>query len=468
MDRRVDAKNNWWGLSLTGIDSMDIHPSATDGAETNPFDIHYKGWRNTTGINWEHVFSTRSFGVLSVSNSEQEQTISTTAQMLDNAQAYFEDSHDGATTGKYDWTFEAKPWITLTAGGAGSLNRMYYDVQQPIQIPNPYSPDPTVGGTMSMDRVFTTSSSAAYIEAAASLPHGMRIVGGERVSQWALLGSTVATPKAVFFSPILRTGMMMHIGYAEYAQLPPSLYILSFSNQREMTPIRSRHFTGGVNVLDRRNLRITLNAYEKNYRDYPVSVDFPQLTMANIADTFGQAFLMFPMKSKGLGTARGLEAAVDWRPATRLTLAATTTYMRSWYSGLDGVLRKGAFDMPLVANFSGNALLGKGWTASFRYSTSTGRPYTPDNMELSTAQDRDVYDLSKLNSFRAPTYSRLDLRSEWTHPTRHGTLSVHLGLENALGATNFYCNLWMPWHDGGVEQQNQMPRFPDFGIKFYR
>jgi hypothetical protein len=228
-----------------------------------------------------------------------------------------------------------------------------------------------------------------------------------------------------------------------------------------MTPIRSRQLTGGVNLIDRRNLRVTLNAYEKHYRNYPVSTDFPQLTMANIADTFGQAFLMFPMESKGLGIARGVEAAVDWRPTSRLTLASATTYMRSWYSGLDGVLRKGAFDMPLVANFSGNALLGKGWTVSFRYSTSTGRPFTPDNMVLSTAQDRDVYDLTKLNSLRAPIYRTLDFRGEWTHPTQHGILSVHLGLENALGTTNFYSNLWMPWHDEGgraAESKAAVPR----------
>ena len=81
-DRRVDEKNNWWGLSLTGIDSMLIHPDTGDDFETNPFIIQYSGWRNTTGINWEHIFSAKSFAILSVSNSEQQQTINQTAQVL--------------------------------------------------------------------------------------------------------------------------------------------------------------------------------------------------------------------------------------------------------------------------------------------------------------------------------------------------------------------------------------------------
>jgi hypothetical protein len=482
---RVDEKNNWWGLSLTGVDSMNIHPDPDDGWETNPFNIRYSGWRNTTGINWQHIYSARSFGVMSVSNSEQRQTINETDQLLNNAQAYYENSHDGITTLKYDWTFQPKARIILTDGVQSSVDRMNYNVQQPIALPNPYSSDPTPAVVtdqtpavvtepapavaMSIDRIFTPVSSAVYGQAAVELPHGMKIVVGEHVSQWAIVGSAVATPKAIYFAPVFRSGMMMHIGYAEYAQLPPSLYLLSFANQHSLTPIRSRQLTAGLNVVDLRRVRVTVNAYQKLYSAYPVSVNFPQLTMANITDTFGQVFLMFPMTSQGRGVTRGVETAVDLRPMRRLSLTSAVTYMRSWYSGLDGVLRKGNLDMPVVANFSGNMQLGKGWTASFRYSGATGRPYTPDNIALSMSQDRDVYDLTQLNSLRAPMYSRLDFRAEWTHPMHRGFLTVHVGLENALGTSNFYSNQWMPRCNGGTcgtLEQDQTPRFPDVGVRY--
>jgi hypothetical protein len=146
--------------------------------------------------------------------------------------------------------------------------------------------------------------------------------------------------------------------------------------------------------------------------------------------------------------------------------------MRSWYSGLDGVLRKGNLDMPLDGNVLGNILLGRGWTASFRYSGATGRPYTPDNMALSEAQDRDVYDLTQINAVRAPMYSRLDFRWEWTHQLRRGSLVTHFGLENALDRSNFYSNEWRSNCQisfntvCGVLQQNQMPMFPDAGLQW--
>ncbi len=62
----LDDNDNWWGLSLTGIDSISIRPSAKDAYETNPFDIIYSGWRNTTGVNWQHLFSAKSFLTVSI------------------------------------------------------------------------------------------------------------------------------------------------------------------------------------------------------------------------------------------------------------------------------------------------------------------------------------------------------------------------------------------------------------------
>jgi hypothetical protein len=225
-------------------------------------------------------------------------------------------------------------------------------------------------------------------------------------------------------------------------------------------------------VAGTERLRIALNIYQKLYSNYPVATMFPQLSMANIADTFGQAFLMFPMAGQGRGVARGVETEVECRPFRKLTLSGSLTYMRSWYSGLDGILRKGNFDMPLVGNITGNTPLGRGWTASFRYSGSTGRPYTPDNMALSEAQNRDVYNLTQINSVRAPMYRRLDFRAEWTHRLRHGSLVTHAGLENALGTTNFYSNQWTPRCNAsnsavcGTLEQDQMPRFPDAGLLY--
>ncbi|WP_158945310.1 TonB-dependent siderophore receptor [Granulicella sp. S190] len=464
-DKRVDDRNNWWGLSLTGIDSINIHPSPTDPFETNPYDIHYQGWRNTTGLNWQHVLSARSFGVLSVSNSQQSQTVLQDAQLLNEAPIYSEESSDGVSTIKYDWTLQAKQWLTVTSGARASVDRLDYRVDQPLGLQNPYSEDPAPLDATSLNRRFTPFSSAVYGQASVLLPHGMKLVGGERVSQWAITGSTIWSPKVLFVAPIL--GRLVHVGYAEYAQLPPNLYLVSFTNQQTLKPIRSKQYTAGIDVVQSLHIAVSVEAYRKRYMDYPVATNYPQLSLANIADTFGQAFLLFRMTSAGLGLAQGAELSVRYKPTSGFTVTSAVTYARSWYSGLDGVLRRGNYDIPFVANIAGTLALRKRMVLTSRYSQTSGRPYTPDNIALSDAQDRDVYDLSMINAARSAAYHRLDFRLEQSHPLRRGVFTWHVGLENALGSSNFYSYQWRPRAgDLGVLAQDQLPRFPDGGIKF--
>ncbi len=107
----------------------------TDSFETNPYDIHYQGWRNTTGLNWQHVLSKRSFGVLSLSNSEQSQTVLEDAQLLDDASIYSENTSDGVTTLSTTGRCRRSSGLTLTSGARSSVDRLNYRVDQPLGLP---------------------------------------------------------------------------------------------------------------------------------------------------------------------------------------------------------------------------------------------------------------------------------------------------------------------------------------------
>jgi hypothetical protein len=462
---RVDDKDNWWGLSLTGIDSISVHPSSKDAFETNPYDITYRGWRNTSGLNWQHVYSTKSLLTVGIANSQQTQRVLQRDQLDANAIIYDEATSDGITTFKADWMSERSSRLNLSAGLRDSVDRIDYDIKQPLGLPNPYSESPFPTDAGSFRREFATANGALYSQASFPLFSRVKITIGQRFAYWALGGHTEWTPKALIASPIL--GRLAHIGYAEYAQTAPTLYIVSFDNQRRFKPIRAQQITGGIDLFDTSSVHATLELYQKKYFAYPVALYYPQLTMANIADTFGQAFLMFPMTSEGSGLARGIELSIEARLATRLQLTGTVTYARSWFSGLDGVLRRGNFDLPSVANLGLVWNAGRSTIGTVRYGTASGRPFTPDNLALSFAQNRDVYDLGRVNSLRSAPYSRLDFRVEHSKKIHKGVATLHIGLQNALGTSNFYSNQWRPrCPKCGVLQQDQMPRFPDGGVQY--
>jgi hypothetical protein len=464
---RAEAKagehDQWWGMSLTGIDSLLIHPDIRDKSETSPYDISYKGWRNTAGINWQHTFSPTSFGVASLAHSIQSQAVVDNAQRLKGATVYNENTSDRISTFKYDWEYQPSHLLVISAGGRAAVDELNYNVAQALGLQDPYSNDPKPVNATAMLRRFATTSSAAYAQATLSLSHSIQLSAGMRSEQWALGGHHADTARALLSAPLF--GRLVHLGYTEYAQIPPALYLLSYNNLQSLRPIRAQHWTGGITLVDDRHIRATLEAYQKRYLDYPVSAAHPELSMANIADTFGTAFLMFPMTAAGKGIARGAELTVAAHLDARTSVTVTATYSRSWYSGLDGVLRRGNFDKPIVVNLLGNRKLNHSMQFSWRYTVTSGTPYTPDNMALSYAQNRDVYSLNQINSLRSSAYSRLDFRLEQTLKLGQRTMLWHAGLQNAFDNQNFYCYLWKPTL-GGVSEQTQMPIFPDAGLKF--
>ena len=464
-DGRWNERNSWWGISLTGVDSMDIQPSATDVAETNPYDVHYSGWRNTTGVNWQHEFSARSFGVASVAYAQQSQRIAEDAQLLEGSVVYDERTTDRISTVKYDWTRQLGARTTLTAGGRGALDQIDYRVAQPQGLQNPYSSDAEPLNASGMARNFASFSSAGYIQASIQLPKHATLVLGERAMQWALGGHAGTTGKALLTVPV--AGHAVYAGYAEYLQMPATLFLLSFNNARTLGPIASRQFTTGVHLVQTTRAKVVLEAYEKRYANYPVAAGLPQLSLANVADTFGQAFLLFPMISKGTGVARGVELTVASKPARSLNLTGTLVYARSWYAALDGVLRRGNYDVPLSASLAGVWSMRHGMALSARYAATSGKPYTPDNLPVSIEQNRDVYDLSRINSVRSSAYRRLDFRFEQGLRLGTGVMTWHAGLNNALGNDNFYAMQWEPRLDNGTQaRESQLPRFPDGGVKY--
>ena len=473
-EKRLNARDSLWGISLAGVDSITIHPDPKDSQETNPFQIGYSGWRDTTGLNWQHLYSARLLGVASVAYATQSQSIAESGQLQNGDIVYNENTRDGISTVKYDAMWQASSRLVVTGGGRVALDELHYTVAQPIGLQNPYESNPAPIDKGGFAEEFGTASSSAYLQGTLSMTHGAQLVVGERALSWALGGHLGITGKALFSAPVL--GRMVHVGYSELEQMPPTLYLLSFNNLQSLKPIKSRQETAGMTLADTTRNRITLETYNKTYSDYPVAANIPQLSLANVADTFGQAFLMFPMVGKGEGIARGVELTVQNHTTSRLDLTGTLTYSRSLYTGLDGVWRRGNFDLPLAGNFLGVWKVGRGMALSWRYTATSGKVYTPDNMQLSSAQNRDVYDLTKVNGDRSSAYARLDFRVEQAHKLGVGVLTWHAGLQNAFDRKNFYAYMWQPHLTAasaakrgipyGPSEQDQMPLTPDGGVKY--
>lgn len=477
-------------LSLGGIDSININPDAKDPGETVTIDTQYSGWRATNGLRWQHIYSPSNFGVVTISRSEQAQHIDQQDQLINNTilpgqglgadgstPVYHEVTRDGTTVLGYDYTVEIAPNISLIAGSTAKVAQVNYDIAQPVGQQSPLSVDPARTDATSFASNFAYGTSGSYAEATWRVLPPWSITGGGRVQTFALGGHTTITPR-LRTSYRLNEDTSLHLAYGEYAQMPPTVYILAYPQNRALQPIRARHYVAGVSLWSSRAIHVGIEAYRKQYQDYPVSTEYPQLSLANLVDTLGQQFIWIPMTSKGRGVSQGVELFTEMRLGRHFTAQANISYSRAKFSGLDGVLRAGNFDFPIVMNAAGTWHSGRRYDFSFRYEVTSGRPYTPFLYDESIAQNRGIYDVSQLNAKRGPAYSRLDFQINRNFQVGNGNIWVYAGLENAFNTSNFLGYAWMPrcaikqtycntYEDGKhYTAVEQIPHFPNFGIRY--
>jgi hypothetical protein len=482
--RHNDASGNRLTLlQVAGWDSIQVTPCAGDTAETSSIDSQYTGWRETTGAEVQRVYSTHSFGVASVSDSEQIEHIHQQEQILTplnfaqvildcpipaalaiQTPVYMEDSNNAFSNAsyRYEWATRA---FAFSAGSAVWLQRPDYQIQQPIGAFSPYSTDEVRADSTSFASDFSTGETGSYAQFTGRPFKPLEVSAGARVQTFALGNHTTITPR-VSLRYSIGEFVGIHVAYASYAQMPPSVYMLSYPENRSMLPMRSTHEVAGMDFGFVRSSQIRIEAYKKQYTDIPASTEYPTVNLHDMVDMLGQQFVWLPLNSGGSGKSSGIELSDLSRIGSTLTLRGSIAYSRAMFEGLDHVLRPSNFDFPWILNLVALKRFSHGYEISSRYGYATGRPYTPLDMPDTIAQNRPVYDVTQMNAVRAPYYARLDAQMNKDVIVRGLHMEIYAGVNNILDRQNFLSYVYLPRTHCQVTTINQMPIFPNFGLRY--
>jgi TonB-dependent Receptor Plug Domain len=488
--RKNDARGDHLTLlNVAGWDSIEIQPCPDDWVETSAIDSQYSGWRETSGVQWQHVYSNRSFGVIDVSDSEQIEQINQQDQVFNRhnnrvqpvrtcpgplniikaTPVYSEDSNNAFSSAKYRYEWGTSR-MAFTSGGSVWFQRPHFKVSQPYGAFSPYSAAPVRTDVTSFDSQLYKSESGTYAQFVARPLRALSFSGGARFQTFAFGHHTTATPR---LNAAYRFGERagLNIAYAGYAQLPPYAYLVAYPSNRSMLPMRVTHEIIGMDFAVGQSSTMRLEAYNKTYSDIPASTEYPAVSIHTLLDMLGDQLVWLPMSTKGRGKASGLELSDTSRFGSRFQMQGSVAYSRAKFAGSDGILRPSNFDFPWIANLAAIERLAHGVLTSARFGYATGRPYTPFDLKDSIAQNRPIYDLTKVNVNRAPDYARLDvlLRKEMVIRDVHWEL--YGGVDNVLNRSNFLSYAWMPramalnpeWIP--VTTLWQTPIFPNFGIR---
>ncbi len=475
----LNPKNRIWVVNLTGIDNIRLGPidgkTNEENVELDNLDIRYRGWRSATGFNWQRVYGDRGVGLFGFSHSEAsvDQQVKdllqfpangrTLQQIIDQTPpVYREDSREGETTLKYDLTLFNPMVDKVQAGGSLKLFRINYDAAQPTgNNDNPFSVR-TDANPFNLNRNFTAWQIGAYVQGSQNLGSRLNLTLGGRFDRYQYIDANRFSPRAGL-SYRLTDKLSLRASYGRYYQQPFFLFLSAFPINRQLAPSASTHFVTGLSYQFSNTLRMTVEGYVKNYRDYPVSLEYPAFSLANSGDTFAVRDLLFPLASAGRGRVRGFEVFLEKKFTSKWFGQTNVAVSRTRHAALDGIFRPGSFDYPFIFNAVGGYKLNSKWEFSVRSVFLSGRPFTPFNETLSRQQSRGIFDLTRVNSERAPDYYRLDVRVDRTFTFREKPLLVFLGVQNLTNRENFAQIGWDRRRNVPV-QNSQLGIFPLIGL----
>ncbi|WP_304342813.1 TonB-dependent receptor [Chryseobacterium koreense] len=211
---------------------------------------------------------------------------------------------------------------------------------------------------------------------------------------------------------------------------------------KDLEYINSIHYTLGTEFVPRNDLRFTLEAFYKDYRNYPVSLT-SGISFANIGTDYS-AVGSDTYTSAGRGRVYGIEAYGQQKLLNRLFYVASATIYKSEFSGADHQFRSSTWDYGFIASATLGYQLKKNWDIGLKYRIAGGQPYTPFDMAASTATylatGTGVYDYAQLNNKRLPVFSQLDLRVDKKFNFKKVSLDIFADFQNIL----FYKTPYLP------------------------
>jgi outer membrane receptor protein involved in Fe transport len=373
-----------------------------------------------------------------------------------------ESSTESEATVKYDLTTDIGPIGKLQAGGALKRQRVRYDAASLYGTDSPYFPTADVN-PFSLDEQTTSYQTAAYVQGTRSIVDRLSVTVGGRLDHYEYLDAIAVSPRAALdYDLTLRVSL--RASWGRYVQQPFPLFIAAFPENRRLDPFEADHYVAGIQYTTRAAVRLTAEVYRKVYRNYPVSSQIASLSLANVGDTFAVRDIVFPMVSAGRGQVDGVELFAERKPdAGRWYGQANLAVSRARHAGLDGVLRSGSFDYPVIANLAGAYRVSPAWELSTRVAYLRGRPFTPFDIAASTSQRRAVYDLAQVNASRVPDYFRLDLRIERRFRVGKDEVSVFGGVQNVTNRRNLAGYSW-DRRQNTIRVSEQLGIFPIVGL----
>ncbi|MBK7632566.1 MAG: TonB-dependent receptor [Ignavibacteriales bacterium] len=251
-----------------------------------------------------------------------------------------------------------------------------------------------------------------------------------------------ALNKKIYFSPRLSLSYALtdltnlNFSTGIYNQSPSYIWLEAFESNRDLRMIQVNQFVLGFDHRISADALLKVEAFYKDYKNYPTSTIRPYLVLANTGAGFSgsddnfSSFGLEPLVDVGFGKARGIELSIQKKLSDIPYYGIFSfTYSKSDYTSLDGIERSGSYDQNWIINLSGGYKINEYWEVSSKFRFASGRPYTPFNFD-------GTQNIIGYNTRRIKSAHSLDVRVDKRWYFDGWTLITYVDIQNIYNQNN--------------------------------
>ena len=372
------------------------------------------------------------------------------------------ESSEGETTLKGEYIISPNLYTQIQTGAGWRFvdfeNDIYQDTDTTYYI-DPLTNQRYILPAVDISDDNNTGKAFAFAQITQTLFGKLKLNLGLRYDYFGFINNkNYISPRASLSFPVTKV-LNLSFAYGIFYQSPSYVWLIANESNRNLNDIKAEHYVAGAEYFFANDFRMTIEAYYKNYSDYPVSTLRPYLILANSGGDFEQqdGFGIEPLVSAGTGYSRGIELFIQKALTANFYGTINLSLFEAKYKALDGIERNSDFDNRYLFTLTGGYRFGESWEIGSKFRMAGGRPYTPINPADGTRL------VSQYNSTRLPDYSRLDVRVDKRWNFKSWTLITYIDIQNILNKKNITQYEWNKY-EKKIEANESIGILPTIGV----
>ena len=358
-----------------------------------------------------------------------------------------------------DLVFKLSKTSEINVGGTAKLIEADYDILFPTFIT-------TFGDTLPITNLQTENTYTkfgTYVNYSIILFNRLTTNLGVRSEIFTALNSKVYFSPRLSLSYALTDLTNINFSTGIYHQSPSYIWLEAFESNRDLRMIKVNQFVLGFDQRISSDALLKVEAFYKDYDNYPTSTVRPYLVLANTGAGFSgsddnfSSFGLEPLVDAGFGKARGIELSVQKKLSDIPYYGIFSfTYSQADYTSLDGIERPGSYDQNWLINLSGGYKFNEYWEFSSKFRFASGKPYTPFNAD-------GTQNVADYNTHRLKSSHSLDVRVDKRWYFAGWTLITYIDIQNIYNQQNQNGVRWDP-QTMAVDESSSIGILPTIGI----